>query len=416
MQDARWTNARSGNNHERSHCGGLCVLAVFASLLIAMAVRAEATADASPSDAPASATSARSSASSASSPAVTVVRMLPTAVVTAEQVTLRDIASLTGAEAQLAGAWPITASPEHAQDVTLSVRDVQKALIRRGINPTNWVFRGSTQCRIHRPMPVRSENADESDRGDTDVAATGLRGPAVGGDPLAAPAGPDPETLEGAIHAHFAQRLAEFGGRPSIQVSPKLGKLLGLRRPEYEFRISHRGDRSLGLVPLEIALYHRGKLEQIQSILVQVSLVKSVVVAAGPINRGQTIEAPQLALREQVFDRADHTGLTNVNAAVGQRAVRFVDKGEMLTSKDFEPVPLVNRNDIVTVTARIGTVAITGTARSLGSAGYGETVELRNEMSKQTFTGIVTGPQTAELVAAGVSPESNAVSMAGARN
>jgi flagella basal body P-ring formation protein FlgA len=77
----------------------------------------------------------------------------------------------------------------------------------------------------------------------------------------------------------------------------------------------------------------------------------------------------------------------------------------MVDLRDVEPVPLVQRNDLVTVWVRRGRVAIKGSAKAMSSAGYGETVELTSELSrKDRFTGVVTGPKTVELPGASRTP------------
>jgi flagella basal body P-ring formation protein FlgA len=399
MQDAGWTKAGSGQQIQRTPSGRISARAMAALLLVTAAFRAEA--------------------------ADNLVRVYPTAVVTSDQVILSDIAALSGEGTQLAGTWAITEAPKPGQEITIDQSALQKALVRRGINASQWLFRGSSRCRISRPLAARSATQPSATDGDEGTPArSSRRGSRLShGAVTTAPENyadlvqpqvtePDPNTLEGAIYQHLLSRLSRFGGRPSMQVSPAIRKLLALSRPAYEFSLTDRSDRSIGLVPLEVAIYRDGKLDQVQSILVQVSLLKQVVVAAGPINRGQTIGASDVVLREQTFDRTDALGMDNLNAVVGQRAVRFVSKDDMLTGKDIEPLPLVQRNDVVAVTARIGNITISSSAKALAAATYGETVELRNEVSKQTFVGIVTGPKTAELVLGGTTPPKT-VSMAG---
>ncbi|MBI4580428.1 MAG: flagellar basal body P-ring formation protein FlgA [Planctomycetes bacterium] len=358
-----------------TRCGGARMGVIVATLLVTTIARAEL-------------------------PAETVVRIYPTAVVTSDQVTLKDIATIEGEGAQLAGGWAITAAPGLGQEAVLEQSTVQQALLRRGINPGTWVFRGSAKCRISRPMPVgglRREvpatmAADTDSVAKPQAADTGSRT----GVPKPQAVEPDPDTLEGMIHRHIAERMAGLGGKSSIQMNPALRELLRLSKPTYEFHITDRSDRLVGLVPLEVAIYREGKLEQVQSVLADVSLVKTVVAAAGPINRGQTIRPQDVVLLERTFDRTDKPGLVNLSAAVGQRAIRFINKDEMVTGKDIEPVPLVLRNDVVMVTARRGSVTIKAAAKALTSAGYGEAVVLRNESSKETFTATVTGQKAAE--------------------
>ncbi len=392
MQDARWTTqcAGSGTRNAGMHRHS-CRWGILALVLTASSVQA----------------------------AETVVQLYPTATVTSDQVTLSQIAALTGEGAELAANWAITAAPAAGGETSIDQDSIQQALIRRGINASTWVFRGSSKCRITRPRPVRGANTDRNENaGDQAVADhVKLSAATAPADAVAKPqaAGPNPDTLEGAIKAHMAERVASLGGKLTIQMSPSIHDLLQLSRPTYEFGIVDRGDRSLGLVPLDITIYRGGKAEQTRSILAEVSVVKPVVMAAGPINRGQTIGPEHVVLKEQAFDRPDRMGASDLKAFVGQRALRFINKDELLTAKDIEPVPLILRNDLVTVTVRRGGIEIKGVGKALASAAYGQTVELRNEVSKQTFMAVVTGARTAELTTEPATP-AQTISLAGGKD
>ncbi len=401
MQDAGWTVAGSGTQNPTATSGLIAVCAIALALAMPVAMGAEA-------------------------PASNTVRLYSAAVVTSNQVTLRDIAEVSGEGTQLAATWVLTEAPKPGQETTLEQDAIQKAMIRRGINPSRWLFRGSARCRVSRPALSRSAGeletevreaqqpesfAPRSKRQERKVTATAPATDLV----APAPDEPDPNTLGGALHQHVMQRLGRIAGRPCIQVSPAFTKLLTLSRPNYEFRITDRSERTLGLVPLEISIYREGRLEQVQSILAQVNLVKSVVIATGPINRGQSISSADVCLRERSFERTDELGIDNLAAVVGQRAVRLIGRDEMLSGKDMEPVPLILRNDLVTVTTRIGNVTVSSSAKAMAPASYGQSIELRNEASKQTFLGVVTGPKTAELVAGASMPPAT-VSMAGGKH
>lgn len=394
MQDARWTTHDAGSGiRQRSKAQrryrGFGLVALMPMLTqAALASVAPATPDA----------------------VETTVRVYPTAVVNAEQVTLADIAALAGQGADLAASWPVAKAPAPGQEITLDLDSIQRALIAKGINPSMWVFRGASRCKVSRPIVQRGQvpPVETNETPARLVSGSNFNAPGVPGVPgesaTAAPPGPDADTLEGVIHKHITDRLSALGGRPSIQLSPALKDLLHLSRPAYEFSVADRSDRLLGLVPFDVTISRDGKAEQVRSILAEVALVKPVVVAAGPINRGQTIRADHVTLKEQTFDRPERAGMSDPAAIVGQRALRFINVGELVTGKDIEPVPLITRNDLVSVTTQRGGITIKSVARALASAGYGETVPLRNEASKQTFVARVTGLKTAEMAAIQIAP------------
>lgn len=144
--------------------------------------------------------------------------------------------------------------------------------------------------------------------------------------------------------------------------------------------------------------------------LVQVSLSKQVVVAARQINRSEVIGPQDLTMAERVYERPEDVGISEPAKLVGQRIKRFVQAGEQISVRDVEPMPLVSRNDLVTVTIRRGHVVIRGVAKAMSTGSYGATVTLKNEMSRETFSAVVTGPRTAEVELGASSPLASAMS------
>ncbi len=339
-----------------------------------------------------------------SSSAETIVRMYPTAVVAAARVTLADLAEVEGEVAELAAKWPIAQAPKAGRSRIVDLNHVQKVLVGRGANLGRWVFRGSTRCTVTRPV------ASGTGRSGVPGALQKLRSKPGENHAGAAPASNgatadtstriDPNTLGGALHEHISKRLANIGGLPLIEFTPAVTRLLGLSKATYEFEVRDRSDRLLGLVPFEVTILEKNQVKQVLQVIAKVSLRKQVVVGARQINRGETIGPNDLALEDRVFHRIEEIGLTETGPLIGQRAKRFIREADQVCSRDIEPVPLVRRNDLVTVIVRRGSLMIRGSARALSGGGYGDTVELKNEMAKRNagvFTAIVTGHKTAEI-------------------
>lgn len=63
-------------------------------------------------------------------------------------------------------------------------------------------------------------------------------------------------------------------------------------------------------------------------------------------------------------------------------------------------MPLVHRNDLVTVLIARGNLRIKGTARALGSGAFGDVIDVRNEMGERSagrFSAVVVGDKTVEV-------------------
>lgn len=327
------------------------------------------------------------------------VRLHPTATVIADQVRLGDVATVTGPGSEMAADWPITASPEPGSTRAVNAAQIQRAMRDRGANLADWLVVGSTTCTIARPSLGKPATAAPASR--PAMVGFAAPSPAVQAAPI--------KTLRDAINAHVAASLSGLGGAPAVRFSPSQERLLALSRPTYDFRIVSLGERRLGLLSLEAAILEGGVVTRTESLLVEVSLTRPVVVAAGAINKGQTITEQDVLLVPRRIERMEDAGIGELSHVIGQRAKACLAKGDRLNMEAIEPVPLVCRNDLVTVFARRGGIEIRSAAKAMGTAGLGAQVELRNELSKQTFVGLVTGLRTAELVESPAGPVETAL-------
>jgi len=332
-----------------------------------------------------------------------VARLYAVAVVTDDDVRLSDVAELDSEQAGLAGNWVVAAAPPVGGTRVIDLEAVQRALAHQGANLSRWVFRGSSRCTVSRPKSC-IRPADLSGHGGS-AREVGQK-TRVSESGRTATAEVDPNSLEAELRTHIEAKALKLGGAPVIRFSPAASKALALARPQYSFRIVDRSTGPLGMVPLEVEISEQGKVVRTLPMLVHVLLRKPVVVAARPINGSQRIEPDDLVLSERTFERIEDIGMSDMGPLVGQQAKRPIARGDSLSTKDVEPVPLIQRNDLVTVWVRRGGISVKGAAKAMETKGYGETVLLKNEASRQEFAAVVTGPRTAEVTgeAAGVSP------------
>lgn len=315
-----------------------------------------------------------------------IARLHPKAVVTGDQITLSDVAELQGEAASLAGHWVVASSPAGGQTVAIDLAALQAALSERGANLGQWIFRGSSHCLVSR---VRRDGAGPAK---PDHAADGS-----GISPPATRPAPEANTLEACLRSHLVNRLRRVPGTPVIQFSPSISRLLALSQPPYHFEIADRTDRLLGMVAMEVTIREGKAVKQVIPVIAQVALRKSVVVSSRAINRGETIALGDIMLADQTVEHLADLGTGDTAPFVGQRARRFIDRGDRLSARDIEPVPLVNRNDLVTVLVSRGGVQIKGVAKAMTAGSYGETIMLQNEASRQKYSAVITGPRTAEV-------------------
>ncbi|HSW47337.1 MAG TPA: flagellar basal body P-ring formation chaperone FlgA, partial [Phycisphaerae bacterium] len=321
-----------------------------------------------------------------------VIRMYSAAVVTDDAVRLSDVADVEGEAVDLAGSWVVASAPAVGSTKEVTVDQVERLLSQKGANLSQMMIRGPSRCTVSRPKSRVSA-------GSQPASASIAGAHADAGELVRDEANVDPASLEAAVRSHLGRKLAGLGGVPVIKFSPGAGRVLALKRPAYEFKVTDRSESSLGLVPIEVTVSEKDHVVQTLPMLVQVSLKKQVVVAARAINRSQRIGTDDLTAAERTFDRVEEMGLGEPGPLIGQQAKRPVGRGEQISLKDVEPVPLVQRNDLVTVWVRLGGVTVRGAAKAMSSGTYGQVVTLKNEASTQTFTATVTGPRTAEVPA-----------------
>jgi flagella basal body P-ring formation protein FlgA len=131
-----------------------------------------------------------------------------------------------------------------------------------------------------------------------------------------------------------------------------------------------------------------------------------VLVATRRLMRGETIRSSDL---QPVFLPSVAAGLLparQASEAVGFQLTKTVEAGQPVDIRYLKQPILIERGQLVTVYAKAAGVVARMTARSLGSGGWGELIQLESPENRQRFTARVTGSQQAEVYASGttVSP------------
>ena len=89
-------------------------------------------------------------------------------------------------------------------------------------------------------------------------------------------------------------------------------------------------------------------------------------------------------------------GLT-LGESVGQRAVRALAVGDVLTADRLTPRFLAQRGQLLTVQLVRDGIEIRSLVRALGDAAYGQTIKARNEMTGEVVDVTMTSPQAGML-------------------
>lgn len=156
------------------------------------------------------------------------------------------------------------------------------------------------------------------------------------------------------IRFHSLDLPAAFtlpAGKLAVEVIPADPQILSSRRFTLIFRVDGRAEKNIAV---------RGEIEALAA----------VAVAAGDLRRGTTLTARDInmatldlaGLRYPCFDPAE---------LIDRKMKRSVRLGEAIGRGDIEIPPLVKRGEMVTMTARRGTLVVTarGVARQDGEEG-----------------------------------------------
>lgn len=333
------------------------------------------------------------------------VRIWPTAVVSERDVTLRDAAEFVDfsrSERDRLEATVIAPSPCEGGEMLLTVEDVRRALADGGANLAEVRILGASRCKVMRPLgaprraapPKHSAAESDADQHRTKRVAK------VKTAHLNTESRRAARTLESAVREFLAARLSEQPGRVDVRFSRANRSDLALTSESHQFDIHAASPVAPGLVTLEAKAHSADGAMRAIPLVVEVAVMRDVVVARRPINRGRMIEAADLAVQERRFTAAADIGLTQTDAAVGQRARDFIPAGAMVTAGSIEAAPVVERGDAVTMWIRRGGVVVKASGRAQQAGGLGDVIPVRRDGTKRKqdlIEAVVTGPGTVTI-------------------
>lgn len=126
-------------------------------------------------------------------------------------------------------------------------------------------------------------------------------------------------------------------------------------------------------------------------LLAVLSLIWPVAAGAETLVAARTIRAQAIitAADLAVIDKTIPGTLGDMQLALGQETRVVLYAGRPIRAEDIGPPAIVDRNQIVTLVFRSGTLTIAAEARALSRAGVGDIVRVMNLASRTTVTGIV---------------------------
>ncbi len=333
------------------------------------------------------------------------VRIWPTAAVSERDVTLRDVAEFVDfsrPERDRLEAMVIAPSPCEGGEMLLTIEDVRRALVDGGANLAEVRLLGASRCKVMRPLgaPRRVTPPKHSGAEAEGVQHKANRVNRAKAEPTRAESHRAARTLESAVREFLAARLSEQPGRVEVRFSRANRSDLALPAESHRFDIHAGSPVAPGLITLDVQAHAADGSVRAVPLVAEVAVMREVVVARRPINRGRLIEAADLAVQERRFTEASDIGLTDTIAAVGQRARDFIPAGAMVTAGSIEAAPVVERGDAVTMWIRRGGIVVKATGRAQQAGGLGDVISVRRDGTKRKqdlIEAVVTGPGTVTI-------------------
>lgn len=122
-----------------------------------------------------------------------------------------------------------------------------------------------------------------------------------------------------------------------------------------------------------------------------VAVRSPVVVATGRIARGARIYPSEVSLREMDITHFNKTYYTSLDTVRHFRATRTIGPGEILSDACIEPVPVVEKGQLVRLVSTAGAVRISVEARAREDGAKGECIWVQNSASHTMIKAIVKG-------------------------
>ncbi len=207
-----------------------------------------------------------------------------------------------------------------------------------------------------------------------------------------------------AIRRQLAERLAVEPDELDVNLVdpvPERWADMGTRRLE-DIRVSIPPNAQLGRVRMKVALLRGERAEDSAPIVVEAQLLQTMYRTVRSVDRGAVLAEEDVRVEHVPTTR--RTGATSAADVLGKKMRRSLPSGTVIQSHDLEnggksdnPI-LVKPRDIVRLVVRKPGLSVTmSAAEVLQSGRRGDTVQVRNTLSKKIITGRVLSESEVEV-------------------
>lgn len=306
-----------------------------------------------------------------------VVTLKPgAAVAPGAPITLADVATLEGADAQALADVPLGVF-ETTREVT--VDEVRRALDARKVNWGRVALRGSA-CPVRASAPPTSETSPSSETPSPIAPASGV------------------ETVRDRIVATLREL---FGAAPdAIRVTLDDANAGLLARAVQGRRVDiETSSANSSRLAVRVWMYEGDRLVGEGTVRADVSLRLDVFTLASSVGKGERITASMLTRATVWLAPAGAPPIREESQAVGAVARVRLDAGTVLRTEHVESPVVIKRGDLVSVHALAGGMVVRTQARANADAREGEMVELSRGRDRKPFLARAAAPGLAIIEA-----------------
>lgn len=207
-----------------------------------------------------------------------------------------------------------------------------------------------------------------------------------------------PADVESAVRDYVQARAAEMVDAEVEIMEMRVPKVLKVPPGPVDYRVRTRANKPLvGRQSFYVDMLVGGHNFRTLVVSCQLAQKAVVAIASSDFTRGELLSEENVLWEYRHIDRISAPLLTPDDMDE-LRAKTMVRAGTVLTRRHVETVPLVERNDVVHVTAHRGPLTISMQAKAMDAGGRGEEIRLKNTDSNQILRGTVTAPGQVTII------------------
>jgi len=305
-----------------------------------------------------------------------VVRVRRTGEIDHEDIQVRNVAAVYGADEELAGRVakaPIGLLGSSGERV-VKLREVKLALLRAGFNLAEVIVRGADGCSVRRSAEeARAPVVVDSGALQRELTALACRFVA--------------------LKVNLSEREVD------LRILSTMGGLAAERGEytKYEFASAVKLTRP-GRTQLNLLVFDKGRYVKRLPIDVIYSFRTACVVAKRALKAGELIGGADVEIRTVMLPSVDCGFYRSADNVIGKRVAGNLVAGEIILPRAVARAEIVRRGQIVTVVFKTPLVSLETYGRATSSGALGENVSLEDtENRRKKFVGVVIGPNLVEV-------------------